>query len=160
MKRNIAIVAGGYSSENMISLKSADGLYSFIDKDRYNLYVVYVDQKDKLRWVVRFPDGRVIPVDKNDFSFTEEGRKCNFDFAYITIHGTPGEDGRLEGYFDMIGIPYSSCGMLASAITFNKFVCTHYLQDFGVNIAPSIHLFAGQSVSDEQVVEQLGLPVF
>ena len=157
MKRNIAIVAGGYSSEYGVSLKSAEGLYSFIDKAKYNLYIAIVK---KNAWFVQRPDGTEAVIDKNDFSFQEEGKKIRFDFAYITIHGTPGEDGRLQGYFDLIGIPYSSCGMLVSAVTFNKYVCNHYLQDFGVNIAPSIHLFAGQSVSDEQVVEQLGLPVF
>ncbi len=157
MKRNIAIVAGGYSSEYGVSLKSAEGLYSFIDKDKYNLYIAIVKKNE---WFVQRPNGTEAVIDKNDFSFQEEGKKICFDFAYITIHGTPGEDGRLQGYFDLIGIPYSSCGMLVSAVTFNKYVCNHYLQDFGVNIAPSIHLFAGQSVSDEQVVEQLGLPVF
>ena len=157
MKRNVAIVAGGYSSENVISLKSADGLYSFIDKDRYNLYIVIIN-KDS--WVAKKPDGKETPVDKNDFSFMNNGEKINIDFAYITIHGTPGEDGRLEGYFDLLEMPYSSCGMLVSALTFNKFVCTHYLKNFNVQIADSIHLFGGEAVDTDKAVKQLGLPIF
>lgn len=157
MKRNIAIVAGGDSSEIVISLKSAEGIYSFIDKNKYNLYIAIVKRGE---WAVKLPNGEQTPIDKNDFSFMEDGVTKHFDFAYITIHGTPGEDGRLQGYFDMIGLPYSSCGMLVSAVTFNKYVCNHYLQDFGVNIAPSIHLFKGQTITDEEVVSRLGLPVF
>ena len=116
MKKNIAIVAGGDSSEIVISLKSADGIYSFIDKDKYNLYIAIVKRDE---WAVILPSGEHTPIDKNDFSFKENGVTRHFDFAYITIHGTPGEDGRLQGYFDMIGMPYSSCGMLVSALTFN-----------------------------------------
>lgn len=157
MKKKIAIIAGGDSSEIVISLKSAEGLYSFIDKDKYDLYIATIKKGE---WNVRLADGEQVPIDKNDFSFLEEGQKQHFDFAYITIHGTPGEDGRLQAYFDMIDMPYSSCGMLASTITFNKFVCNQYLHNFGVKIAKSIHLFKGQEVSNEEVVQRLGLPVF
>ena len=157
MKKNIAIVAGGDSSEVVVSLKSADGIYSFIDKNKYNLYIAVIKKNE---WIVKLPSGEVTPIDKNDFSFQENGQTVHFDFVYITIHGTPGEDGRLQGYFDLIGMPYSSCGMLVSAMTFNKYVCNHYLQDFGVKIASSIHLFKGQSVTDEEVVSRLGLPLF
>lgn len=157
MKKKIAIIAGGDSSEIVISLKSAEGLYSFIDKDKYDLYIATIKKGE---WKVRLADGEQVPIDKNDFSFLEKGQKQHFDFAYITIHGTPGEDGRLQAYFDMIDMPYSSCGMLASTITFNKFVCNQYLHNFGVKIAKSIHLFKGQAVSDEEVVQRLGLPVF
>lgn len=157
MKKNIAIVAGGDSSENVISLKSADGLRSFIDKNNYNVYIAIVKRGE---WAVILPGGDHTPIDKNDFSFMEAGRVKHFDFAYITIHGTPGEDGRLQGYFDLIGMPYSSCGMLVSALTFNKYVCNHYLQDFGIRISDSIHLFKGDTISDEEVVNRLGLPIF
>ena len=157
MKRNVAIVAGGDSSEMVISLKSADGLYSFIDKEKYNLYIAIVKRGE---WAVKLPNGEHTPIDKNDFSFTENGQVKHFDFAYITIHGTPGEDGRLEGYFDMIGMPYSSCGMLASAVTFNKFVCTNYLRSFGIKVADSIRLFKGQTVDTDEAVSRLGLPIF
>ncbi len=96
MKRNIAIVAGGDTSEIVVSLRSAQGIYSFIDKEKYNLYIVEMEGR---RWEVQLPDGNKIPVDRNDFSFANGTEKIVFDFAYITIHGTPGEDGRLQGYF-------------------------------------------------------------
>ena len=104
MKRNIAIVAGGDTSEIVVSLRSAQGIYSFIDKEKYNLYIVEMEGR---RWEVQLPDGSKTPVDRNDFSFMNGAEKVVFDFAYITIHGTPGEDGRLQGYFDMMRIPYS-----------------------------------------------------
>lgn len=157
MKKNIAIVAGGYSSEVVVSLKSAEGIYSFIDKDKYNLYIAILKKED---WVVKLSDGTEAPINKNDFSFCENQEVKKFDFAYITIHGTPGEDGRLQGYFDMIGIPYSSCSALVSALTFNKYVCNHYLSAFGVKIARSIRLMNGQTVEADEAVNQLGLPIF
>ena len=98
MKRTIAIVAGGDTSEFHVSLRSAQGIYSFIDKEKYTLYIVEMHGLD---WHVQLPDGAKAPVDRNDFSFVLDGEKVTFDFAYITIHGTPGEDGRLQGYFDM-----------------------------------------------------------
>ncbi len=134
MKRNIAIVAGGDTSEIVVSLRSAQGIYSFIDKEKYNLYIVEMEGR---RWEVQLPDGNKVPVDRNDFSFTNGTEKVVFDFAYITIHGTPGEDGRLQGYFDMMRIPYSCCGVLAAAITYDKFTCNQYLKAFGVRIAES-----------------------
>lgn len=157
MKRNIAIIAGGDTSEYEVSLRSAKGIYSFIDKEKYNLYIIRVH---KAEWKVVIDDKDVADVDKNDFSFTLDGNKIKFDFAYITIHGTPGEDGRLQGYFDIMGIPYSNCGVLASSMTYDKFVCNHYLEAFGVRIADSICLRRGQSISTEDVVEKIGLPCF
>ena len=157
MKRNIAIVAGGDTSEIVVSLRSAQGIYSFIDKEKYNLYIVEMEGR---RWEVQLPDGNKVPVDRNDFSFTNGTEKVVFDFAYITIHGTPGEDGRLQGYFDMMRIPYSCCGVLAAAITYDKFTCNQYLKAFGVRIAESLLLRQGQSISDEEVVEKIGLPCF
>lgn len=157
MKRNIAIIAGGYSSEVVVSLKSADGIYSFLDKERYNLYIALVTDKG---WYVKHPGGENIPIDKNTFSAVIDGEKVQFDFAYITIHGTPGENGLLQGYFEMLGIPYSACGVLVSALTFNKYVCNTYLHTFGIPVARSIRLLPGESVSDEEVVERLALPLF
>ncbi|MDH6535142.1 D-alanine--D-alanine ligase [Parabacteroides sp. 52] len=157
MKRTIAIVAGGDSSEIVVSLKSAEGIYSFLDKEKYNVYIALVKKEG---WVVNLPDGGCAPIDKNTFSFTANGVNVQFDFAYITIHGTPGENGLLQGYFEMLHIPYSSCGVLVSALTFNKFVCNHYLRSFAVPVADSIRLLKGQTVTDEEVVNRLGLPVF
>ena len=156
-KRTIAIVAGGDSSELPVSLRSAQGLYSFMDKDRYNLYIVEMEGK---RWEVVLSDGTKTPIDRNDFSFTANGEKINFDFAYITIHGTPGENGILQGYFDLIGIPYSSCGVLTSAITFNKFTCNQYLKGFGIRVAESLIVRAGFEITDQEVINKVGLPCF
>ncbi len=156
-KKNIAIVAGGYSSEIVVSLKSAKGLYSFIDNERYNLFIVMIE-KDK--WYVKIDDNENIDIDKNNFSFQKNGKTVQFDFAYITIHGTPGEDGRLQGYFDMTGIPYSSCGVFVSALTFNKFACNKFLKNFGIKVADSIHIFKGEKYNSKNIVEKLGLPLF
>ena len=156
-KRTIAIVAGGDSSELVVSLRSAQGIYSFIDKERYNLYIVEMEGK---RWEVVLPDGNKTPIDRNDFSFVENGEKKNFDFAYITIHGTPGENGILQGYFDLIGMPYSSCNVLVSAITFNKFTCNQYLKGFGIRVSESMILRKGFEILDEEVINKVGLPCF
>ncbi len=157
MKKNVAIIAGGDSSEIVISLKSAAGLSTFIDKERYNVYVAILKKGE---WLVELPGGTTAAIDKNEFSFREDGVVKRFDFAYITIHGTPGEDGRLQGYFDMIGMPYSSCNALVSALTFNKFVCNHYLKGFGVRVADAIRLFGGETADTDEVVARLGLPLF
>jgi D-alanine-D-alanine ligase len=157
MKKNIAIVAGGDSSEIVVSLKSAEGIYSFIDKDRYSLYIVIVKRDE---WYVILPGGEHAAVDKNDFSFIEEKAVKRFDFAYITIHGTPGENGLLQGYFELTGIPYSTCNVLASALTFNKYVCNHYLCNFDVRVADSIRLCKGEPVDSDGIIARLGLPVF
>jgi len=157
MKKNIAIVAGGDSSEFVVSLKSAAGLYSFMDKERYNLFIVTIVGKV---WQVKWSDNVKIVIDKNDFSFILNGQKTTFDFAYITIHGTPGENGILQGYFELIGLPYSCCGVLAAALTFNKFACNQYLKGFGVKVSESMVLRFGQSVSDKEVTEKIGFPCF
>ena len=157
MKRTIAIVAGGDTSEYEVSLRSAQGIYSFLDKDKYNPYIVVLHGTD---WHVQLADGTTAPIDRNDFSFTVNGQKTTFDYAYIIIHGTPGEDGRLQGYFDMLHLPYSGCGVLASSMTYDKFVCNQYLKGFGVRIAESLLLRRGQSIADEDVIQKIGLPCF
>ena len=115
MKRTIAIIAGGDSSEHGVSMKSAEGIYSFIDQDKYTLYIV---ELTKARWEAILSDGSRAQVEKNDFSFMDHGQKIIPDFAYITIHGTPGENGILQGYIELLGIPYSTCDVLVSAQTF------------------------------------------
>jgi len=157
MKKNIAIVAGGDSSELEVSLKSASGLNSFMDKDRYNIFIVTIVGKI---WQVELPGDEKIVIDKNDFSFSKNGVKTLFDFAYITIHGTPGENGILQGYFDLIGLPYSCCGVLSAALTFNKFTCNTYLKSFGVKVAESLVLRAGQTVTEKEVADKIGFPCF
>jgi D-alanine-D-alanine ligase len=157
MKKNIAIVAGGDSSEVVVSLKSAAGLYSFMDKVRYNIFIVTLVGKI---WQVEFTENEKIAIDKNDFSFTRNKEKTVFDFAYITIHGTPGENGILQGYFDLIGLPYSCCGVLAASLTFNKFTCNTYLKSFGVKVAESLVLRSGQTLTENEVSEKIGFPCF
>ena len=132
LKRTIAIVCGGDSSEHDVSLRSAQGLYSFFDKERYNVYIVDIKGQD---WHVELPDGTTAKIDRNDFSFMENGEAKVFDYAYITIHGTPGENGLLQGYFDLIGLPYSTSGVLVEAMTFDKFVLNQYLRGYGVKVA-------------------------
>ncbi|MCH5328203.1 MAG: D-alanine--D-alanine ligase [Coprobacter sp.] len=156
-KRKIAIVAGGDSSEIVVSEKSAKGIYSFLDSERYDACIVKISKKG---WYAELPDGTTAEIDKNDFSFETGGQKHRFDFAYITIHGTPGENGLLQGYFDMIGMPYSCCGVLAAALTFNKYTCNRYLKGFGFPIAESMMLRKGESVSDGEVLSRIGLPCF
>lgn len=156
MKKNIAIIAGGDSSEIVVSLKSAEGIYSFIDKEKYNTYIVLLTQE---KWEVQLDNGKTAPIDKNGFGFSIDGNLTRFDFAYITIHGTPGENGLLQGYFDLIGIPYSSCGVLASALTFNKYVLNNFLRSFGIEVADSIRLVRGQTLTLEEL-SKISLPVF
>lgn len=157
MRRNIAIVAGGDTSEHDVSLRSAQGLCSFMDKEKYNIYVVEMKGR---QWNVHLPENLLAPLDLNTFGFVFKGEKICFDFAYITIHGTPGEDGRLQGYLDMMQIPYSCCGVLPAAITYNKFVCNQYLKGFGISVAESILLRKGQTITDKDVVDKVGLPCF
>lgn len=158
-KRNIAIVCGGDSSEHDVSMRSAQGLYSFFDKTRYNVFVVDIRGT---RWNVDLGGGDSVPVDKNDFSFRLNGHTIRFDYAYITIHGTPGENGRLQGYLDMLRIPYSTSGVLVEAMTFDKYVINNYLRAFGVSVAPSILVRRGEEDKlDSGIVERtIGMPCF
>ncbi|MGI6231222.1 MAG: D-alanine--D-alanine ligase [Prevotella sp.] len=158
LKRNIAIVCGGDSSEHDVSLRSAQGLYSFFDKERYNVYIVDVKGID---WHVNYENGEVARIDKNDFSFVgRDGKAVVFDYAYITIHGTPGENGMMQGYFDLIHLPYSTSGVLVEALTFNKYVLNNYLRGFGIRVADSILLRRGQQYDENEIERRLGMPVF
>lgn len=157
IKRNIAIVCGGDSSEHDVSLRSAQGLYSFFDKERYHVYIVDVKGTD---WHVNLDNGDIVPIDKNDFSFVQAGTTVYFDYAYITIHGQPGENGVMQGYFDLIHLPYSTSGVLVEALTFNKYVLNNYLRSFGVNVADSLLLRRGESYDEKEIERRLGMPCF
>ena len=159
LKRTSAIVCGGDSSEHDVSLRSAQGLYSFFDKERYDVYIVDIKGQD---WHVELPDGTAVQIDRNDFSFMENGEAKLFDYAYITIHGTPGENGLLQGYFDLIGLPYSTSGVLVEAMTFDKFVLNQYLRGYGVSVADSLLIRKGyeELVSDDEIEERIGMPCF
>jgi len=157
MKKNIAVVYCGDSSEFGVSVKSSKNVFESINAFIYNVWKV---QMKGLNWEVYQDDQVIAKVDKNDFSFVRHCEKINFDFAYITIHGTPGEDGKLQGYFDMVKIPYSTCGVYSSALTFNKYFCSNYLRNFDVLMAKSVRLFKGDQVEADQLIKDLGLPLF
>ncbi len=158
-KRNIAIVCGGDSSEHDVSLRSAQGIYSFIDKERYNAFIVDVKGTN---WQVELPDGTTSRVNMNDFSYKADGKTCFFDYAYITIHGTPGENGIMQGYFDLVGIPYSTSDVLVEAMTFNKFVLNQYLRGYGVRVAESVLIRRGQEsvINKKKIIDTVGMPCF
>ena len=156
VKKNIAIVYGGYSSEIIVSEKSMKGIRSFIDKKLYNTYPLLIKDNN---WQVVL-DEKTYPVDKNDFSFTLNNEKITFDCTYITIHGTPGENGVLQGYLEMLKIPHTTCDVLPSALTFNKFTCNTYLKGFGVAVADSVLIRKGNTYNTADIVEKLGLPCF
>ena len=158
-KRTIAIVCGGDSSEHDVSLRSAQGLYSFFDKERYNVYIVEIKGTD---WQVELADGTTTRINLNDFSFKENGKTRLFDYAYITIHGTPGENGILQGYFDLIHMPYSTSGVLVEAMTFDKFVLNNYLRGYGVKVAESVLVRRGQEklIKKRDIIDIVGMPCF
>ncbi|MGM9705472.1 MAG: D-alanine--D-alanine ligase [Prevotella sp.] len=159
IKRNIAIVCGGNSSEHDVSMNSAHGLYSFFDKERYNVHIVDIKGT---AWNVHLDNGDTAPIDKNDFSYTVDGKRQSFDYAYITIHGTPGENGIMQGYFDLIGMPYSTSSLLVEALTFDKYVLNGYLRGYGVNVAPSMLIRRGEEhkYSEAEIEQRVGMPCF
>ena len=157
MKRIIAIVAGGDSSENPVSLRSAATILEYMDKDKYEPYILEIEGKN---WQVHVKEGVTAPVDLNDFSFTYQNKKTVFDYAYIIIHGTPGENGVLEGYLRLMRIPFSTCDVLPSALTFNKFVLNKTMKSCKVNVADSRRLRRGDPVDPDKIIEKVGLPCF
>lgn len=159
MKRKIAIICGGDTSEHDVSMRSAAGIASFLDKERYLIYVVEIHAG---KWNVLLEDGTRIGVDKNDFSFVIADERIVPDFCYITIHGVPGENGLLQGYFDLIGMPYSTCNVLVEAMTYDKFVLNNYMRSLGVSVADSLLIRQGhdKEVTDADIIERIGLPCF
>lgn len=157
MKKNIAIVAGGDSSEYEISIESAAQIIEILDKQKYDGYIVSIRNNV---WEVQHPALGNIAIDRNDFSFENAGVKINFDCALIAIHGTPGEDGKLQSYFDLLKIPYTTSGVLTSALTFNKYTCKAFLNNFGINTAKAILIRKGSDVKADYIAKELGLPCF
>lgn len=160
-KKTIAIVCGGDSSEHDVSMRSAAGIASFLDKERYIIYKVEVRAR-KWEALVGEEEKRT-PVDKNDFSFlNEKGERIRPDYCYITIHGAPGENGIFQGYLDLIGMPYSTCNVLIEAMTYDKFVLNNYMRGMGVSVADSLIVKIGheQEVSDQEIIDRIGLPCF
>ncbi|MDD7303132.1 MAG: D-alanine--D-alanine ligase [Bacteroidaceae bacterium] len=159
MKRTIAIVCGGDTSEHDVSMRSAAGIETFLDQERYIVYKVEIHAG---KWEAILEDGRRAPVDRNDFSFSVRGERVRPDFAYITIHGAPGENGVLQGYFDLINMPYSTCNLLVEAMTYDKFVLNNYMRALGVKVADSLLIKRGHDheVSDQDIIGRIGLPCF
>jgi len=154
---NVAVVAGGDSSEYVVSVKSGANVFKAIDTGKYTPWLVQMRGND---WIVLENDERIADIYKADFSFQYKGEKIVFSFAYITIHGTPGEDGILQGYFELLKIPYSTCNVYTSALTFNKWFCNNYLGNLGVKMAKSLKISKGEGINSEAIVANLGLPVF
>jgi D-alanine-D-alanine ligase len=157
MKYNIAIIAGGDSGEYEISIKSAAVVKDHLDNAAFNSYLVVIQGK---AWNCYQDDGRGYMVNKDDFSVNLPGGKINFDGVFVAVHGTPGEDGKIQGYFDMLGIPYTSCDQVTSALTFDKFFCNHFVSNFGVNISRSVVLKKSEEFKVDEILRQLNLPLF
>lgn len=153
----IALLAGGNSSEREIALQSAGQIADALDASKYDVKVIDLHYRD---WMYTAPDGRKYPLDKNDFSLTVDGERTEFEYALIIIHGTPGEDGKLQGYLDMMGIPYSSCSQVSSTITFDKITTKRAVAGRGINLAKEILLGRGDKADAAEIVARLGLPVF
>jgi len=156
MKKNIAIIDGGFSQEAQVSFKSAETLINNLDSEKYEGHRIRIIDHN---WIYD-PEGTPLPVDKNDFSVLINGTKITFDCAMIIIHGTPGEDGKLQAYFDLVGIPYTSCDQLTSTLTFNKYFCNRVLETYGIKCAKALLFRHSNEYNDEQIVDTLGLPCF
>ncbi len=157
-KKNIAVITGGDSSEYVVSVRSGANVFKAIDRNLFNPFLIRIRGNE---WIVLDDyENKIAEVVKSDFSFLIEGKKIKPDYAYIIIHGTPGEDGILQGYFELLGIPYSTCGVQSSALTFNKYFCNNYLKSFGIPISKSARAIKGEKYEVVQIIKELGLPLF
>ncbi|MEL0653069.1 D-alanine--D-alanine ligase [Algibacter sp. TI.3.09] len=157
MKKNIAIIMGGYSSEYKISLTSGNVVFESLDKTKYNAFRIHIF-KDK--WVYVDTNNEEFPVDKNDFSVTVNGSKTTFDCVFNAIHGTPGEDGLMQGYFELLNMPQTSCNMYQAGVTFNKRDCLSVLKPYGIKTAESYFVNKGDVINEDDIIAKVGLPCF
>ena len=157
MVRNIALMTGGDSSEWQIALQGAENIGNALDRSRYSPYTIVLRNG---HWTYTAPDGTKSELDRNDFTLPIAGRKIKLDYALIVIHGTPGEDGRLQGYLDMMGIPYSSCGFVSSVLTFDKAACKRAVAGSGIHLAKEILLNKTSEIDPAAIIAELGLPLF
>jgi len=157
MKKKIALVTGGFSGEAVISYRSATTIYNHLDKNKFEVYKIDINPQG---WFYEDALGNKTEVDKNDFTITCDGKKISFDAVFIGMHGTPGEDGKLQGYFDMMGLPYTSCNSATSALTFNKRYTTAVAAVSGINVARSVLFIKGQFESADEAAANLKFPVF
>ena len=157
MKQNIALVMGGFSGEHDISIASGNQVYGQLDHSKYNVYKIVIDRQG---WYWD-SDGGHLPVDRGDFTVVDNGSKVHFDLAFIIVHGNPGENGVLQGYFDMLGIKYTTCGFYTSSLTFQKGYCNPVVKSYGlVKVADSVLLYRDMPFDAKQIAEKLGMPVF
>jgi len=155
-KKNVAFVTGGYSTEAVISYKSAITIENNLDRDKYNIYKIDITPQG---WWYETGDQKTA-VDRNDFTISRGDKKIKFDAVFIGIHGTPGEDGKLQGYFDLMNLPYTSCDAATSALTFNKRYTVAVAAFAGIGVAKSLHLFKHTSIDNAEILKRLQLPVF
>lgn len=157
MKKNVAIIMGGFSSEYEISLRSGQVVYETLDPSKFTAFRIHIF-KDK--WVYVDHNNNEHPIDKNDFSLTVDGQKTNFDCVFNAIHGTPGEDGFMQGYLELLKMPYTSCNMYQAALTFNKRDCLSALKPYGIKTAISYYVNLGDAIDEDAIIAKVGLPCF
>ena len=148
---------GGYSSEYQISLKSGNVVYETLDSQKYNAYRIHIF-KDK--WVYVNDSNTEYTIDRNDFSVTIQDKKTTFDCVFNAIHGSPGEDGFMQAYFEMLNIPHTSCGMYQASLTFNKRDCLSVLKPYGIKTAKSYYINLGDQIDEDAIINTVGLPCF
>jgi D-alanine-D-alanine ligase len=154
--KKVAVIEGGYSKEKAISIKSAKTVFDNLDRTKYDPTRVLIDEKE---WTAYDSEGRY-PIDKNDFSYTKNGYKHNFEYAFIVIHGTPGEDGKLQGYLDMVGVPYNTSSAAIMALTFQKFHSNQFLKNFGINVPEAVMIKSEDAIDEIQIIGKVKLPCF
>ena len=157
MKKNIAVIAGGNSGEHDISIRSGKNIAETLDKQKFNVYFIHLYFKE---WTYTDEQGNVYNIDKNDFSLPLRHQRIYFDCVFIAIHGNPGEDGKLQGYFDMLGIPYAGCDATVSSLTFNKNLCNRVLKTYGIHMTTSLHIFQYDKIDTKKIIAEIGLPCF
>ena len=157
MKKNIAIIMGGYSSEHEISLKSGNVVYQYLDQEKYAAYRIHILKE---KWVYVTVDDREYPINKADFTIPLDGKVIRFDCVFNAIHGTPGEDGLMQSYFELVQLPQTSCNYYQAALTFNKRDLLSVLKPYGIKCAASYYLNLGDIIDDDAIVDKVGLPCF
>jgi D-alanine-D-alanine ligase len=154
--KKVAVIEGGYSKEKAISIKSAKTVFDNLDRTKFDPVRVLIDENE---WTAYDEEGRY-SIDKNDFSYTKKGFKHNFEYAFIVIHGTPGEDGKLQGYLDMVGVPYNTSSSAIMALTFQKFHCNQFLKNFGINVPEATLIKPEDVINERQIIDKVKLPCF
>jgi D-alanine-D-alanine ligase len=154
--KKVAVIEGGYSKEKAISIKSAKTVFDNLDRTKFDPARVLIDEKE---WTAYDEEGRY-SIDKNDFSYTKNGFKYNFEYAFIVIHGTPGEDGKLQSYLDMVGVPYNTSSAAITSLTFQKFHCNQFLKNFGINVPDAVLVKPEDEIDESQIIDKVKLPCF